>query len=1701
MSVSAAAPETAVIKIDDTYGQPGTSVEVYVLIEENPGVTGATLTVSYADDLVLTDAKAGDAFSSLIFSKPGVFASPCNFVWDAEAASDESTATGVVMTLVFEIASTAAVNSKLDVELSYSFGDVYNNQGDLTLDIQNGQVAVIDYTPGDLNGDARVTTRDTQLIRQLIAGGYEASWEAAGITVNTAAADVNDDGRVNSKDTQLIRQVVAGGYTDASGKPVTLKPSTPKCEHSMTATAAKAATCTEDGNSAYWYCELCKKYFRDEIGSTEINWEDTVIEASHDLTAFEAKNPSYAEEGNIAYWYCSICKKYYADAAADEEITYEETIIPKLQATEHLVEYDIANGDPYLQKLVDNGTLKNPNPSSYAEGAGLTLANPSVEGYRFLGWYDLAENGMLVKKIDATATESYQLYAYWSKIEYKVQYKSSLFVDRAEDTYTVDTGLVLPTPKLSNYSFVGWSDESGKLLKGSSIPVGTTGNFTLDANWTSERNKTWTKPVLDAPIIEVDEENGVILFAYEIGEIQNVPLYTIHDFGYIAGDGVTKTKSTTYKVTISEEMMKAYAKSVAKATTESSNWTLASTWNETTSVNEEWCQENGKNIEEVDEIAKSDTQNWNISNSKSGSTETVSTTTNQEGWKNEVKINGGSSSTDTESSTDKTTDNEAWNIDGKLTYTPKSYSFGIDVFEVGGLNAGTSGGFGGEIGGGYEHKWGEEHIDSEEHSDTKSFGIEMGGSHDKSTLTTNGTTSTASWNGTTSYGGSSTNSATHSISTALSEKISQAYGYGSSYATGGETGSSQGLSFSQSDSESYSSSVTYGTETSEEVTDEWTTQSTKPGYHRWVMAGTAHVFAVVGFDMTNNSYFVYTYSVIDDETYEFEDYSYTTADYNDEENGVISFEIPFEVAEYVQEKTSYSDGLKVDQVTGIITEYTGNDTCVVIPEYWNVGNGDVVKVTGIASNAFAGNENICAVVLSDFITEIPDCAFQNCTSLKEISGGNVTKIGSYAFAGCVNVEDIGVRSSVEHLGEKAFDGVERIIVNAADKNVLKAAVESGAEQIIVSLEYLKNGETELNGVELTVPSGTRFFELNGNYKTYENFTLDSKADVTVLNKINFTGKIKCPVKISSEEVVLNQCTITADGIALVLSADVAHLGLQSDVTVRSSNENTMLVKGLNLYEINKNVVGRLIVKNKLLQCGTTEGDSHLSYTEYQEIDLDTFDNLLNPYNLYFDANGGAVDQISKIVYIGQPYGALPVPTKPYYAFKGWYTAAEGGTLITADTKVNTDKDHTLYAHWEAVTATINFNANGGAVDPTSKVVYIGQAIGELPKATRSGYIFDGWYTALSGGSKVTASTVMGENDIVLYASWTKIVATSATIKTPATKTVYNQGDTFSAAGLTLTVKYNDGTSKTVTYTDCTITSPNMTSAGTKTVTATYEGVSVSYSVTVKALTLSLSVDTSNAASGIIKLNATASAGTVTWKSSNTAVATVDSTGKVTLKDSAGTATITATAKNGACTAVATKEITVSNTSGTKYKETSSADTSTVLYATRPEGYNTALPVTGTIPAYSVNSADITGSTKETTSGRVEVAFANSGIDGYVYYQFNYNSSDSSGKDNENKIIHWKEDWRLVQSSSQNFKFHTSFGRQFYSSDDYIEHRAENNWTPYYAIWWAYQDKQAGHTWYVALGIEGALAGSWYRFPVYNYTKTVTTYTYWYYSVK
>ncbi len=67
---------------------------------------------------------------------------------------------------------------------------------------------------------------------------------------------------------------------------------------------------------------------------------------------------------------------------------------------------------------------------------------------------------------------------------------------------------------------------------------------------------------------------------------------------------------------------------------------------------------------------------------------------------------------------------------------------------------------------------------------------------------------------------------------------------------------------------------------------------------------------------------------------------------------------------------------------------------------------------------------------------------------------------------------------------------------------------------------------------------------------------------------------------------------------------------------------------------------------------------------------------------------------------------------------------------------------------------ITFDANGGTVSPTSARTETSGKLTNLPTPTRSGYAFDGWYTAKESGERITTSSVF-RADAILYAHWTR----------------------------------------------------------------------------------------------------------------------------------------------------------------------------------------------------------------------------------------------------------------------------------------------------------------------------------------------------------
>jgi len=119
------------------------------------------------------------------------------------------------------------------------------------------------------------------------------------------------------------------------------------------------------------------------------------------------------------------------------------------------------------------------------------------------------------------------------------------------------------------------------------------------------------------------------------------------------------------------------------------------------------------------------------------------------------------------------------------------------------------------------------------------------------------------------------------------------------------------------------------------------------------------------------------------------------------------------------------------------------------------------------------------------------------------------------------------------------------------------------------------------------------------------------------------------------------------------------------------------------------------------------------------------------------------------------------PTRDGYTFGGWYkeSACTNAWNFASDVVTSTV---TLYAKWTLITYTVAFNANGGSVTPESGTPRTDGTLASLPTPTRSGYDFDGWYTASTGGTSVTTSTVFASNTTI-YAQWTVYVYTGKVV--------------------------------------------------------------------------------------------------------------------------------------------------------------------------------------------------------------------------------------------------------------------------------------------------------------------------------------------------
>ena len=1242
-------------------GCPGETVTVTVKLSNNPGIASLKFNVNYNEEyLTLNSVAFGEEFGVYV-TAPEPYQSPQTISFVSPLAP--VTANGLFASLNFGISPNAPDGSSSDITIAYDEDDVFDSDyNNVKLKITNGKVNIHTGIPGDIDGDKKVNNKDAVLLFQ-----YTAGWS---VTVDPAALDVTGDGKINNRDAITLFRHVSGWPEEITG-PLHYGLI---CQHELQPTEAVAATCTKPGSNAYWYCDICGKYFSDANATKEVQLEDTVIPALGHTPVIDPAVPATATSTGLTEGsHCSVCLVV---------ITPQE-VTPVLEPNTANVIYKLVNEskDPYLAQQ----TIQNSNPSTYKIGEGITLSNDiTVAGYTFVGWFDsFDDNATQIKEISATSTKDVTLYAHWKEIPYKITYNlyqtpvtSSPSAEQLE--YTVNKGNYnLYNPEINNYKFLGWYDDNGVEYK--NIPVGTTGNITLHAYYTSLRNLAISKED-NNPIILEDRNNNVVYFTYEIGEIRNIPLNGDKPFWTIQSvAGLSQQVSETYTTTITASEASSVSKTISDMTVKSNTWTLSESWNNVTSVSESWAKSIGKTAEQCKAESTTSSNTLSISDQMGGSSyhktedgTTVydydsKTETKDKGHEFNASLSGTYSnkiSANVGNSTEFGTENaysatngytaagksQAGNWSASGSQSGSSTQSDKDKFSAG---IGYENGF--EINAGLAYGY---------HNNTNT--VTKTGS-DSVTVNSKIDENTSSWNSSATMSATNQRSTSTSVRNTLSDIITTTKEYGSSYSNGGSDTNTQGFSSTASNTSGTTSTVTYSKLESKTKTTTYGVDGKIEGTYRCILVGMAHVFGVVGYDYNTKSYFTYTFSVMDDETQEFLDYTPKGGDFTDCENSCLPFEIPSDVFDYVNERTVKTSGVlyRTDSVNGTakITGYSDSESDVVIPSYVSDGK-QAYKVTEIASTAFAGKP-VRTVVLGEFIKAIPDGAFKNCTNLESVIG-SFTEIGDEAFAGCVNLTSMNIPSNVVKIGENAFSGVNSINVRAINsfcayteavealpngvnsedaeieakqkeitQQFIASVLESGAENITLDISKIGDG-TQLT---LEVPA-INSIEINGGGKSFYNFSIKSDAKNTAMTEITIQTANRTPISVGSDNLTLHKAFVSGNSTAVILKKDGAVLSLSQDSSVSSTAQYTVIgknpdIKGLKSTD---NAVGYLRVVGNLGYVNSIRGEEYIEFSDgsLEEISDEEFERYVKgSCDVALDANEGL-----SLIHISEP-------TRPY----------------------------------------------------------------------------------------------------------------------------------------------------------------------------------------------------------------------------------------------------------------------------------------------------------------------------------------------------------------------------------------------------------------------------------------------------------------------
>ncbi len=431
------------------------------------------------------------------------------------------------------------------------------------------------------------------------------------------------------------------------------------------------------------------------------------------------------------------------------------------------------------------------------------------------------------------------------------------------------------------------------------------------------------------------------------------------------------------------------------------------------------------------------------------------------------------------------------------------------------------------------------------------------------------------------------------------------------------------------------------------------------------------------------------------------------------------------------------------------------------------------NLTEIPEKAFENCTSLRSVKLPPTVTKIDVDAFSGCRNLEEITGlsdCSITEIGTDAFYGCSKLKSLDFSNSTfTALPEKAFSGLRSLTTLTVPKTLTTVGAQafSSCEKIeevtgLSDCNITSLGEsafascTNLKRADLSKSS----FTVLPARAFYQDTALSFIKMPSVLKEIGKDALYGCE---SISKLDLTDTALTTIGeyglggmrslMYIDLPDTVNSVGANAfDLTWRMDASDTALLPTVVSENVKPDAVGY------------TENNKSPWKRRYVVFRDDA-------YAVYFDGNGSDGKTVNDPVF-GSTGTKLSIPackyTKKGYLFKEWNTKKDGsGASYKAGAKT-LDAVSILYAQWQKATAKVTLEFPGGkytnasgsrwedrysftaSFSSTSSVTYLPFA----QNMTKEGYTFAGWYTEPEYKKKVESLTIRTAIDgMTLYAKW------------------------------------------------------------------------------------------------------------------------------------------------------------------------------------------------------------------------------------------------------------------------------------------------------------------------------------------------------------